>query len=168
MSVLWIAIFEMICIAWIYGANKLNKDFNFMLDISLKSCSVVSHVFLVALWYIIPLLLITILVLSMTTFTPSTFDTIDGAIHFPDWVHAVGFFLVVVAAAQFPIWAFFSILYYLCHPAKRVSLYFYVQHLILIYKTLSSAWRCDPTHRRLGSWRPGSEEDLAREAETKT
>ena len=38
MSVLWIAIFEMICIAWFYGANKLNKDLNFMLDISLKIC----------------------------------------------------------------------------------------------------------------------------------
>jgi len=121
MSVLWIAIFEMICIAWIYGANKLNKDFNFMLDISLNSCSVVSHVMLVALWYIIPLLLITILVLSMMTFNPSNFCTSDGVIHYPDWVHAIGFFLVVVAAAQFPLWAFFSILYYLCHPARRLG-----------------------------------------------
>jgi len=120
MSVIWIAIFEMICIAWIYGANKLNKDFNFMLDISLKSCSVVSHVMIVTLWYIIPLLLITILVLSLITFNPPTFGTGQGAIHYPDSIHAIGYFLVLVAAAQFPIWAFFSILYYLCHPAKRL------------------------------------------------
>ena len=166
MSVLWIAIFEMICIAWIYGANKLNKDFNFMLDISLNSCSVVSHVMLVALWYIIPLLLITILVLSMMTFNPSNFCTSDGVIHYPDWVHAIGFFLVVVAAAQFPLWAFFSILYYLCHPARRVSLY--SQIYILIFRFLSAAWRLDQTDRRLGTWRPESEEDLAGEAETKT
>ena len=118
MSVLWIAIFEMICIAWFYGANKLNKDFNFMLDISLKNCcSMMSHVIIVALWYIIPLLLTIILVLSLITFDPPSF----GEIQYPSWVHAIGYFLVVLAAAQFPIWAFFSILYYMCHPAKRVS-----------------------------------------------
>ena len=132
MSVLWIAIFEMICIAWIYGANRMNKDFNFMLDISLKSCSVVSHVVVVTLWYIIPLFLITILVLSLITFNPSTFGAGEGAVHYPDWVHAIGYFLVVVAAAQFPIWAFFSTLYYLCHPAKRVS-FFYPKHLRIFF-----------------------------------
>jgi len=117
MSVLWIAIFEMICIAWFYGANKLNKDLNFMLDISLKNCcSMMSHVILVALWYIIPILLIIILVLSLITFDPPSF----GEIQYPSWVHGIGYFLVVLAAAQFPIWAFFSILYYMCHPAKRL------------------------------------------------
>ena len=123
MSVLWIAIFEMICIAWFYGANKMNKDFNFMLDISLKSCcSMVSHVMIVALWYIIPLLLAIILVLSLITFEPPSF----GEIQYPSWVHAIGYFLVVLAAAQFPIWAFFTILYYMCHPAKRVSFLYFI------------------------------------------
>ena len=128
MSVLWIAIFEMICIAWFYGANKLNKDFNFMLDISLKNfCSMVSHVIIVALWYIIPILLTIILVLSLITFEAPCFGGVPclGKIQYPSWVHAIGYFLVVLAAAQFPIWAFFSILYYMCHPAKKVSFIFF-------------------------------------------
>ena len=126
MSVLWIAIFEMICIAWFYGANKLNKDFNFMLDISLKNCwSMVSHVIIVALWYIIPLLLTIILVLSLITFDPPSF----GEIQYPSWVHAIGYFLVVLAAAQFPIWAFFAILYFMCHPKKKVSFIFFFYFL---------------------------------------
>jgi len=122
MSVLWIAIFEMICIAWIYGANRMNKDFNFMLDISMKSCfSKLSHVIVVGLWYLIPLFLITILVLSLITFEPPSFEK---TILYPDWIHAIGYFLVMVAAAQFPIWAFFSTLYYLCHPAKKVRIFY--------------------------------------------
>lgn len=74
MSVLWIAIFEMICICWIYGANNVGKDFNFMLDISLKKCtSRMSHVILVFLWYIIPILLIIITGLSLWTFSPPVY-----------------------------------------------------------------------------------------------
>merc|ERR1711971_411401 len=101
-SVLWIAIFEMTCIAWFYGANKLNKDFNFMLDISLKNCcSMVSHVIIVALWYIIPILLTIILVLSLITFETPCFGGVPclGKIQYPSWVHGIGYFLVVLAAA---------------------------------------------------------------------
>ena len=118
MSVLWIAIFEMICICWIYGANNVGKDLNFMLDISLKKIpSLISHVILVSLWYIIPILLILILILSMFTFSPPMYA---GHIHYPDWAHGVGYFLVAIAAAQFPVWAILQMLYYLCHPKKRV------------------------------------------------
>jgi len=118
MSVLWIAVFEMICICWIYGANNVGKDFNFMLDISLKKIpSLISHVILVFLWYIIPLLLGVLIVLSLSTFKRPTFG--DGAIHYPEWAHGLGYFLVLIAAAQFPVWAMLSMLYYLCHPKKR-------------------------------------------------
>ena len=69
MSVLWIAIFEMVCISWIYGANNIGKDFNFMLDISLKRIpSLISHVVLVTLWTLIPLLLMIITGLSLWKF----------------------------------------------------------------------------------------------------
>ena len=40
---------------------------------------------------------------------------------YPEWVHGIGYFLILVAAAQFPIWAVLQMLYYLCHPKKRVS-----------------------------------------------
>merc|ERR1712032_460252 len=69
MSVLWIAIFEMVCISWIYGANNIGKDFNFMLDISLKRIpSLIGHVVLVTLWTLIPLLLMIITGLSLWKF----------------------------------------------------------------------------------------------------
>ena len=74
MSVLWIAIFEMVCISWIYGANNLGKDLNFMLDISLKRIpSLISHVVLVTLWTIIPLLLMIITGLSLWKFSQPTY-----------------------------------------------------------------------------------------------
>ena len=77
MSVLWIAIFEMVCISWIYGANNIGKDFNFMLDISLKRIpSLISHVILVTLWTIIPLLLMIITGLSLWKFQQPTYG--DG------------------------------------------------------------------------------------------
>ena len=126
MSVLWIAVFEMICICWIYGANNVGKDFNFMLDISLKKIpSLISHVILVFLWYIIPLLLGVLIVLSLSTFKRPTFG--DGAIHYPEWAHGLGYFLVLIAAAQFPVWAMLSMLYYLCHPKKRVIITITIQ-----------------------------------------
>ena len=119
MSVLWIAIFEMVCICWIYGANNVGKDLNFMLGISLKRIpSLISHVILVGLWYIIPILLILLLILGLLTFTPPSYG---GHIQFPDYAHGIGYFLVVIAAAQFPLWAVLLMLYYLCHPKKRVG-----------------------------------------------
>jgi len=117
MSVLWIAIFEMICICWIYGANNVSQDLNFMLDIDTnKICAKISHWMMVILWYIIPLLLIVLLILGMITFKQPVYA---DKFYYPDWVHNIGYFLVVVAAAQFPVWAIFSMLYYLCHPKKQ-------------------------------------------------
>jgi len=117
MSVLWIAIFEMVCISWIYGANNIGKDFNFMLDISLKRIpSLISHVVLVTLWTLIPLLLMIITGLSLWKFEQPIYG---GNINYPEWVHGIGYFLILVAAAQFPVWAVLQMLYYLCHPKKR-------------------------------------------------
>ena len=39
---------------------------------------------------------------------------------YPEWVHGIGYFLILVAAAQFPVWAVLQMLYYLCHPKKKV------------------------------------------------
>jgi len=38
---------------------------------------------------------------------------------YPEWAHGLGYFLVLIAAAQFPVWAMLMMLYYLCHPKKR-------------------------------------------------
>merc|ERR1712106_53561 len=38
MSVMWIAIFEVIGIMWFYGANNFAKDLNVMLNISMDGC----------------------------------------------------------------------------------------------------------------------------------
>merc|ERR1712109_147331 len=42
-----------------------------------------------------------------------------GSIHYPEWAHGLGYFLILIAAAQFPVWAILLMLYYLCHPKKR-------------------------------------------------
>jgi len=119
MSVMWIAIFEVIGIMWFYGANNFAKDLNFMLNISMEGCwAWCRHYFMVVIWTIIPILLIVIQGVSLANWEqPDYADTIK----YPDWIHAIGYFLILVAAAQIPIWALFMTLYYLCAPSKRVS-----------------------------------------------
>ena len=46
-------------------------------------------------------------------------------VSYPEWVHGIGYFLILVAAAQFPVWAVLQMLYYLCHPKKKVRHRYY-------------------------------------------
>jgi len=67
MSVMWIAIFEVIGIMWFYGANNFGKDLNFMLNISMDGCCAwIRHWVMVIIWTIIPLLLMVILGVSLS------------------------------------------------------------------------------------------------------
>jgi len=119
MSVMWIAIFEVIGIMWFYGANNFAKDLNFMLNISMEGCwAWCRHYVMVIIWALIPLLLITILGVSLADWEQPDYA---DKIKYPDWIHGIGYFLILVAVAQIPIWALFMTLYYLCAPSKRVS-----------------------------------------------
>jgi solute carrier family 6 amino acid transporter-like protein 5/7/9/14 len=119
MSVMWIAIFEVIGIMWFYGANNFAKDLNFMLNISIEGCwAWFRHYFMVVIWTLIPILLILILGVSLANWEQPDYA---DKIKYPDWIHGIGYFLILIAAAQIPIWALFMTLYYLCAPSKRVS-----------------------------------------------
>jgi len=119
MSVMWIAIFEVIGIMWFYGANNFAKDLNFMLNISMEGCwAWCRHYVMVIIWTLIPILLIIILGVSLANWEQPDYA---DKIKYPDWIHGIGYFLILIAAAQIPIWALFMTLYYLCAPSKRVS-----------------------------------------------
>jgi len=119
MSVMWIAITEMIGIMWFYGANNFAKDLNFMLKISMRGCwAAFRHYFLVGLWIIIPLLLLAIQGLSLSAWLRPTYSP---TVLFPEEIHYIGYFLVLVSAAQVPIWAVFTCLHYVCWPSKRAA-----------------------------------------------
>jgi len=119
MSVMWIAIFEVIGIMWFYGANNFGKDLNFMLNISMDGCCAwIRHWVMVIIWTIIPLLLMVILGVSLSNWKQPVYA---GIIKYPDWIHGIGYFLILIAVAQIPIWALFKTLYYLCAPSLKVA-----------------------------------------------
>ena len=77
---------------------------------------------------------------------------------YPEWVHGIGYFLILVAAAQFPVWAVLQMLYYLCHPKKKVK---HLGVLPRFYLTLFSVHGCVQTHPRVGPGRQISKEIVA-------
>jgi len=99
-SVMVIAVAEMIAIMWGYGANNFCKDLQAMLGfypgIYFKVC-----------WVIIsPLLLIIILVAALVDWTKPSY----GPIPYPDWAHGVGMVLTIISVIQIPIWFIVTII----------------------------------------------------------
>jgi len=93
-SVMVIAVAEMIAIMWGYGANNFCKDLQAMLGfypgLYFKVC-----------WVIIsPLLLIVILVAALVDWTKPSY----GPIPYPDWAHGVGMVLTIISVIQIPFW----------------------------------------------------------------
>jgi len=101
-SVMVIAVAEMIAVMWGYGANSFCKDLQSMLGfypgLYFKVC-----------WVIIsPLLLIVILVAALIDWTKPSY----GPLPYPEWAHGVGLALTVVSVIQIPIWFFVTIIMY--------------------------------------------------------
>jgi len=99
-SVMVIAVAEMIAIMWGYGANNFCKDLQAMLGfypgIYFKVC-----------WVIIsPLLLIIILVAALVDWTKPSY----GPLPYPDWAHGVGMVLTIISVIQIPIWFIVTII----------------------------------------------------------
>lgn len=124
MSVMWIAIFEVIFIMWFYGANNFAKDINFMLNIKIEGCwAFMCHWVLVILWTLIPILLIIILGVSLSVWEQPDFGNLTPHylnIWYPTYIHGIGIALILVAAAQIPVWALIISIYYLCAPSKKI------------------------------------------------
>jgi len=97
-SVMLIAIFEMIAIMWIYGVNSFCEDLKVMLGFS-------PNMYFKVCWVVIcPLLLTCIFVAACIAWTPPSY----GDIKYPDWAHGIGWFLVVISVAQVPFWLIFT------------------------------------------------------------
>jgi len=124
MSVMWIAIFEVIGIMWFYGASNFARDINFMLNIKVEGCwAWFRHWILIILWSLIPLLLILILGVSLSSWSQPDYGNLKPDylnIKYPDWIHGIGIALILVAAAQIPAWAIIYTIYYLCAPSKKL------------------------------------------------
>lgn len=93
-GVLWIAIFETMAIMWFYGVNRFSEDLRFMLNhkqnILLRIC-----------WSLIPILLIAIFAISIYFWEVPTYkSSVHGDIHYPEWAHGIGWFLVLIVALQ--------------------------------------------------------------------
>jgi len=99
-SVMIIAVAEMVAIMWGYGANNFCKDLQAMLGfypgLYFKVC-----------WVIIsPLLLVVILVAALIDWTKPTY----GSKPYPDWAHGVGFTLTTISVIQIPFWFMVTII----------------------------------------------------------
>lgn len=113
MSVLWIAIIEVAFIMWIYGVNNFSADLDFMLKIK-------TNIILKFLWVVIPFLLSLILGFSLYSFEAPKAKNSLGDVLYPDWVHGIGIFLIIIVVVQIPLWGVIMPLYYLCSPSRRL------------------------------------------------
>jgi len=113
-SVMWIAILEVVFLMWIYGVRNFAADVDFMLNIK-------TSIVLKVLWVLVPIVLSVILALSLYAFeAPKAVNSL-GFIYYPDWVHGIGIFLILVVVVQIPFWAVITTFYYMCAPSKRVK-----------------------------------------------
>jgi len=108
LSVMVIAVAEMVAIMWLYGANNFCKDLQAMLGfypgIYFKVC-----------WIVIsPLLLIVILFAAIADWTKPSY----GPLPYPDWAHGLGIFLTIVSVIQIPIWFIVMVVLYYKSSSK--------------------------------------------------
>ena len=114
MSVLWIAILEIVGIMWIYGVNNFAADMDYMLKLK-------TSIVLKILWVIIPLLLGLILGVSLYSFEAPHAESSLGSIYYPDYVGGIGNFLIVIVVAQVPFWGLVMMLFYYFSPSRRLQ-----------------------------------------------
>lgn len=113
MTVMWIAIAELVLIAWVYGARRLADDLNFMLGTN-------SKIILPVLWSLVPILLATILGFSLSSFQPPYTRDALGDILYPSWVHGIGICLILMVVLQIPFWGLVVCIYYHLSPDLRL------------------------------------------------
>lgn len=110
MAVLWIAILEVMFIMWFYGFNNFARDIDFMLK---RKTSIIMKI----LWALIPIFLLIIVIISVIVWEKPKYQ---GTISYPEWAHGIGIFLVLITAAQVPIWAVIMSLWYAVAPSKQI------------------------------------------------
>jgi len=95
LSVLIIAIFEMIFINWVYGTREFCKDINTMLGFT-------PGLYFRLCWSLIsPFLLVGILLAGCWSWEVPSY----GPVEYPPWAHRIGWILALVSIGQIPFWA---------------------------------------------------------------
>jgi len=94
LSVMVIALFELVAIMWGYGVNNFCKDLKSMLGFSpswyFKLC-----------WFLVsPVALITIFIAGCADWKKPSY----GAVEYPDWAHTIGWILMLLSVIQIPLW----------------------------------------------------------------
>ena len=120
MTIMWVAILEMIFIMWVYGAVNLNRDLNFMLRTDTTLGGKINNYILVFLWLVIPVLLCIILGVSLSAWKAPFYADSRGPIQYPWYVHGIGIFLILIALLQIPLVGFIVCVYYVVSPSRRL------------------------------------------------
>merc|ERR1711935_847647 len=119
MGVLWVAIFETMVIMWIYGVGRFTNDLQFMFNSEPGFFAKIGWKITQICWAITPLILTAIFAITcilwekpFTKEYSGTFSKDPLEVHYPDWVHGVGWFLILIVALQIPVIAFIMVIYY--------------------------------------------------------
>ena len=98
MGVLIIAIFETTVIMWIYGVGRFSDDLKFMFNSEpIHFFGKIGWGITQICWSITPIILTAIFAITCVYWETPIYK---GNVHYPDWVHGVGWFLILVVALQ--------------------------------------------------------------------
>ena len=98
MGVLIIAIFETAVIMWIYGVGRFSDDLKFMFNSEpIHFFGKIGWGITQICWSITPIILTAIFAITCAYWETPIYK---GNVHYPDWVHGVGWFLILVVALQ--------------------------------------------------------------------
>ena len=110
MGVLIIAIFETTVIMWIYGVGRFSDDLKFMFNSEpIHFFGKIGWGITQICWSITPIILTAIFAITCVYWETPIYK---GNVHYPDWVHGVGWFLILVVALQvcnlwqYGLWSF--------------------------------------------------------------
>lgn len=110
MGVLIIAIFETTVIMWIYGVGRFSDDLKFMFNSEpINFFGKIGWGITQICWSITPIILTAIFAITCVYWETPIYK---GNVHYPDWVHGVGWFLILVVALQIPLIGFIMVIYY--------------------------------------------------------
>uniref|UniRef100_A0A182QL93 Transporter n=1 Tax=Anopheles farauti TaxID=69004 RepID=A0A182QL93_9DIPT len=101
-SIMFLAFFETIAIAWFYGINRLSKNVKQMTgrypSFYLRFCLLVA----------VPLLLISLWIFSLINYEAPTYH--NGKYHYPGWAHGLGWTIASASLVCIPSYAVYQIL----------------------------------------------------------
>lgn len=94
-SLMLVALFECICINWIYGYSRFAKDIEMMLGFR-------PNYYWTACWIVLtPAVIVFIIVFTSVQYTPVTYN---GYVY-PQWAEVIGWLMTAVSLVMIPIWA---------------------------------------------------------------